>query len=103
MRVYEAVLLPLLPQFKCTKREEERGTERKRERERDGGKWGGVRVYRGVGGSGSPQWNRGDSIIDTFYISIPFQPGLLGYRVSGQIEMTDCIANLSRLRTRWDS
>lgn len=42
-----------------------------------------------------PLWNRGDRILDTFHISIPFERELPGYRVSGQIEMSDYIDNLS--------
>lgn len=43
----------------------------------------------------SPSGPTGETIIDTFRISMLFrQVWRSGYRVSGQIEMSDCIANL---------
>lgn len=43
----------------------------------------------------SPRRPTGERIIDTFRISMLFQQVChAGYRVSGQIEMSDCIANL---------
>ena len=57
--------------------ERETEREREKERERDRGEWGGV---------GVPQWNNRDRIIDTFYISIPFQQGCRAIGFQGKLK-----------------